>query len=138
MKYSNKTQNIPFKHTESWYKSKMLELNRYSRKVKGEITFHSVDEFAIAWEKTRGNTKTADIKYVIKHSQDRYVHKKMLEMEKEYNENATLKEIQSMTTREFADRHSIDIQKMYEQRRADGDTPSEAKKFISHYWFGSN
>ena len=136
MKYNNGT-GLPFKHTEDWYTKKMEKMNTYSANVKDKKTFNSVNQFAIAWEKTEGKDKTREIQYTIKYSQDRYVHKKMLEMERMYDPEATMKAIQKTTTKEFADKHAADIRKMYEDRRNAGDNPNEAKKYISQYWFGS-
>lgn len=136
MKYNNGT-DLPFKHTEDWYETKMEEMNNYSEKVRGKETFRSVNDFAITWENTDGKNKTREMQYTLKHSQNRYVHKKMLAMEQMYDPEATMRSIQKMTTREFADKHTADIKKMYEDRRNAGDNPNEAKKFISQYWFGS-
>ena len=52
-------------------------------------------------------------------------------------ERVLLKDMQSMTTKEFADKYKDMLRDAYNAKRAEGATSKEAKEYVSAQWFGS-
>lgn len=127
-------------HSQEFYIKKFQETKLYAERKGLDFPFRSVREFESTWNALRvDGVKQIDrtIKYGLEYSTDYKTALAEYKVAKELGLDYTFKGIKKLTTTEFAEQNQDAIMNLYNRKREEGMTASQAGAFISTYWFGS-
>ncbi len=128
---------MKYKHTNAFYKKQYI---KYRSEVKQNSLFKNYESFKASYEQAeaRGQkniTKNFVYETYYEISYDTYRAER--DMMKKIGKRVKKSELLGMTTREFAEKYSHEINVVYKSYRKQGMTADEANDLISVYFFGS-
>lgn len=127
-------------HSAAFYEKKFNEIRNYATNKGLQFPFRNVREFESSWNALKEDgVKQIDrsIKYGLEYNTDYKTALAEYKIAKELGLDYTFKGIKKLTTTEFAEQNQDAIMDLYNRKRDEGMTGSEAGSFISTYWFGS-
>lgn len=126
-----------YKHTDKFY---MKQYVKYKNEIQTKSLFKNANEFKASYQQAEAKGQkniTKNFVYETDHeiSYDTYVAER--DMMKKIGKRVPKSELLSMTTNEFAEKYSHEINVVYNSYRKQGKTVEEAQDLISVYFFGS-
>lgn len=126
-----------YKHTDAFY---MKQYKKYNNTIDGGSLFRNFESFKSAYTQAEAQGMTNITKNFVYEtdysiSYDTYVAER--DMMKKIGKKVNKKELLSMTTNEFAEKYSHEINVVYNSYKKQGKTSEEAQNLISVYFFGS-
>lgn len=128
---------MKYKHTDVFYMKQYKKYN--SMTINGNL-FKNYNSFKAAYQQAEAQgmkniTKNFVYETDYSISYDTYVAER--DMMKKIGKRVPKKELLSMTTTEFAEKYSHEINVVYNSYKKQGYSSSEAQNLISVYFFGS-
>lgn len=126
-----------YKHTDAFY---MKQYKKYNNTIVNSSLFRNFESFKSAYTQAEAQGMTDITKNFVYEtdysiSYDTYVAER--DMMKKIGKKVNKKELLSMTTNEFAEKYSHEINVVYNSYKKQGYSSSEAQNLISVYFFGS-
>lgn len=126
-----------YKHTDAFY---MKQYIKYRNEIQTNSLFRNANEFKASYQQAeaRGQKNiTKNFVYETDHEISFDTYKAERDMMKKIGKRVPKAELLSMTTTEFAEKYSHEINVVYNSYRKQGKTAEEAQNLISVYFFGS-
>ncbi len=128
---------MKYKHTNQFYKKQYI---KYNDEVGSKTLFKNFDQFKAAYQQAemRGQKNiTKNIVYETTYEISFDTYRAERDMMKKIGKRVPKRELLGMTTTEFAEKYSHEINVVYRSYIKQGKTASEAQDLISIYFFGS-
>ena len=128
---------MKYKHSEEFYKKQYL---KYRNTIKSQSLFDNFNHFKAAYQQAEARDQkmiTKNFVYETEYEISYDTYKAERDMMKKIGKKVAKKELLGMTTTEFADKYSHEINVVYNSYRKQGKSTDEAKELISYYFFGS-
>lgn len=129
-------------HSNAFYKKKYVELKQFAKSKGIKAPWRSIREFKSEWAAHQADGVhdiTSKMKYDMQYDTGYKTALAELKAAKSAGiKDVKLKDLQKMTTTDFAEAHRNELDAMYRSAKAKGMTGKEAGAYISNYWFGSN
>ena len=136
------------KHSAEFWARKYAEMKQFS--LDNGIPVLSPNELISAWEaevQAGSRNPGRDLKYSLRYNTDYKTARHMLQMARSLGDTTSqLKAFQTMSTQDFYDLYSNEIDKAYQAKKKEIESRADysghgasyaAQIFISQYWFGS-
>lgn len=127
-------------HSQEFWNKKYNEIREFAEEKGVEFPFKSKREFISTWNALKEDgVKQIDrsIKYSLQYSTDYKTALAEYRVSKELGLDYTFRGLKKLTTTEFAEQNQDRIMDLYNTKKEEGMSASEAGAFISTYWFGS-
>ena len=127
-------------HSQEFYIKKFKEIEQFARDKGITFPFKSVREFESTWNALKEDgVKQIDrtIKYSLQYNTDYKTALAEYRVSRELGLDYSFKGLKKLTTTEFAEQNQDAIMELYNAKKEEGMTASQAGAFISAYWFGS-
>ena len=141
---------MKYKHTDSFYEKQLDKYNQVAATYGLNIPIRSLDQFKAQYEMWSDMRKAKSRNVTIKPSvvetmvyntkyptTFRVAQSFRKALEAETGQRLTIREVQTISTAQLADRYSDLLGDYYRELKKEGKTTKEAKRFISTYFFGS-
>lgn len=128
---------MKYKHSDAFY---MKQYKKYNKETLSGNLFRNFDNFKAAYQQAEAQgmkniTKNFVYETDYSISYDTYVAER--DMMKKIGKKVAKKDLLNMTTTEFAEKYSHEINVVYNSYKKQGKTSEEAQDLISVYFFGS-
>lgn len=128
---------MKYKHSDAFY---MKQYKKYNKETLSGNLFRNFGNFKAAYQQAEAQgmkniTKNFVYETDYSISYDTYVAER--DMMKKIGKKVAKKDLLNMTTTEFAEKYSHEINVVYNSYKKQGKTSAEAQDLISVYFFGS-
>lgn len=126
-----------YNHTDAFY---MKQYTKYNQMAKSESLFNNFKSFKMAYQRAEADGMkniTKNFVYETDYEISYDTYKAERDMMKKIGKRVPKSELLSMTTTEFAEKYSHEINVVYNSYLKQGKSSQEASELISMYFFGS-
>jgi len=126
-----------YNHTDKFY---MKQYDKYNKMAKSESLFNNFKSFKMAYQRAEADGMkniTKNFVYETDYEISYDTYRAERDMMKKIGKRVPKAELLSMTTNEFAEKYSHEINVVYQSYLKQGKSSQEASDLISMYFFGS-